>query len=252
LIAATFALAGGAHGVSYPARTLYENEVESPASLHDVLEGSNGSCGKPFNKKTGVSGCTPEQEAAASCESQARCLARKGYDGPTGVGTPNGIGAFQPSKEGGGEPSQEVVSGHKEAAGEAGGSAGSPAPVSSNSPGPGGGGSPAASATTVQISRLALTLNAILALNRTRPRASQVGFTFNVNAAVLVRAALSKRVRAHGHARWQTLPDSTTIAAAAGRNSRRLGGHNALAPGLYRLTLTPAHGAARSIVFVIG
>ena len=93
LMASVFALAGGANGVAYPAKTLYENEVKSPASLHDVTVGSNGECSKPFTE-TGLSGCTPAEEAAKSCASKAICLAATGYDGPTGVGTPDGIAAF--------------------------------------------------------------------------------------------------------------------------------------------------------------
>jgi hypothetical protein len=94
LIASTFALAGGANGVEYPAKTLYENEVKSPGSLHDVATGSNGECTKPFSE-TGLSGCTTAEEAK-SCASKAICLAGTGYDGPTGVGTPDGMTAFKP------------------------------------------------------------------------------------------------------------------------------------------------------------
>lgn len=67
LIAGVFALAGGTpRGVS-PGATLYANHRK----LHDVIRGSNGSCGgKPI------------------------CQAHRGYDGPTGLGTPNGLGAF--------------------------------------------------------------------------------------------------------------------------------------------------------------
>ena len=94
LIASTFALAGGANGVEYPAKTLYENEVKSTGSLHDVATGSNGECTKPFSE-TGLSGCTTAEEAK-SCASNAICVAGTGYDGPTGVGTPDGITAFMP------------------------------------------------------------------------------------------------------------------------------------------------------------
>ena len=48
LIASAFALAGGAGGVAYPSRTLYENELNAPASLHDIASGSNGECTKSF------------------------------------------------------------------------------------------------------------------------------------------------------------------------------------------------------------
>jgi len=93
LIASAFALAGGANGVEYPAKTLYENQVKSPGSLHDVTTGSNGECTKPFSE-TGLSGCTIAEEAK-SCASKAICVAGTGYDGPTGVGTPDGITAFK-------------------------------------------------------------------------------------------------------------------------------------------------------------
>jgi Fe2+ transport system protein FeoA len=95
LIASTFALAGGADKVEYPAKTLYENEVKSPGSLHDVATGSNGECTKPFSE-TGLSGCTTAEEGK-SCASKAICVAGTGYDGPTGVGTPDGIAAFKPA-----------------------------------------------------------------------------------------------------------------------------------------------------------
>ncbi|MHB8241423.1 MAG: S53 family peptidase, partial [Solirubrobacteraceae bacterium] len=94
IIAATYALAGGANGVSYPARTPYENVTAHPSSLHDVVSGSNGECAKPFNNGTGVSGCTNSEEGA-NCSQKAICLARSGFDGPSGVGTPHGLAAFQ-------------------------------------------------------------------------------------------------------------------------------------------------------------
>ncbi len=98
LIGATFALVGGAHDTEYPAKTLYENVAGSTGSLHDVTEGSNGECTKPFDEETGESGCTATEEAKASCSSHAICLARAGYDGPTGLGTPEGISAFEPAR----------------------------------------------------------------------------------------------------------------------------------------------------------
>ncbi len=70
VVAAEFALAGGSHGVEFPAQTLYSHIGESGA-LYDVSSGHNGSC-------TGASSCQ----------------ARVGYDGPTGVGSPVGLTAF--------------------------------------------------------------------------------------------------------------------------------------------------------------
>jgi subtilase family serine protease len=64
LLAGVFALAGDS--VTYAER-VYQN----PEDLYDITSGSNGSCG-----------------------GAAICTAGPGYDGPTGLGTPNGIGDF--------------------------------------------------------------------------------------------------------------------------------------------------------------
>jgi hypothetical protein len=66
MIAAVYALAGPAPTTS-PAETLYEH----PQDLYDVTNGSNGSCG-----------------------GTSLCNAEVGYDAPTGLGTPDGLGAF--------------------------------------------------------------------------------------------------------------------------------------------------------------
>lgn len=70
LIAAVYALAGGG-SADYPAADPYGHQADSPASIHDVTTGSNGSCGE-----------------------STMCGGATGYDGPTGVGTPKGIAAF--------------------------------------------------------------------------------------------------------------------------------------------------------------
>lgn len=64
LVASVFGLSGKVTG--WPGKFLYKN----PGDLYDVTSGSNGSCGAPL------------------------CQAGPGWDGPTGLGTPNGIGAF--------------------------------------------------------------------------------------------------------------------------------------------------------------
>jgi hypothetical protein len=94
IIASTYALAGGAQGVKYPAQILYENAAAHPVSLHDPIVGSSGECLKPFDEETGATGCDTAEEAK-SCSFDLICLAHSGYDGPTGVGTPRGISAFQ-------------------------------------------------------------------------------------------------------------------------------------------------------------
>ncbi len=66
LVAGIYALAGNASSVSYPATLAYGGA----SALHDVTSGSNGTC------------------------ATIMCKAAAGYDGPTGLGTPNGLGAF--------------------------------------------------------------------------------------------------------------------------------------------------------------
>lgn len=65
IIAAVYALSGNTAG--------YANAIpySHTASLFDVIAGSNG-----------------------TCPTTQWCTARTGWDGPSGLGTPNGIGAF--------------------------------------------------------------------------------------------------------------------------------------------------------------
>jgi hypothetical protein len=69
IITATYALAGTPTSGTYPAEYPYLHS----SHLFDVTKGSNGMCEKfrPY-----------------------LCHAERGYDGPTGLGTPNGTGAF--------------------------------------------------------------------------------------------------------------------------------------------------------------
>jgi hypothetical protein len=73
MIAATFALAGTPAAGTLPSSYLYAH----PTDFFDVTSGANGSCSPAY-----------------------LCTAETGYDGPTGLGTPDGIGAF--SNGGGG------------------------------------------------------------------------------------------------------------------------------------------------------
>ncbi|MFZ0388479.1 MAG: S8 family serine peptidase [Solirubrobacteraceae bacterium] len=70
IIAGVIGLAGS--DGSGEARMLYQHFNSDPGALHDITSGSNG-----------AGGCT-----------KPICSARKGYDGPTGLGTPDGLGAF--------------------------------------------------------------------------------------------------------------------------------------------------------------
>ncbi len=69
LVAGVYALAGGLPEGTTAASGLY-GQLGNSSALHDVTSGSNGSC------------------------STLMCKGAVGYDGPTGVGTPKGIGAF--------------------------------------------------------------------------------------------------------------------------------------------------------------
>jgi subtilase family serine protease len=66
IIGAVYTLSGKTSG--YPAKFAYK--PANKAFLNDITSGSNGSCGVPL------------------------CTARVGWDGPTGMGTPLGVGAF--------------------------------------------------------------------------------------------------------------------------------------------------------------
>lgn len=67
IISGVYAIAGNGGSLNYGSFP-----YSHPGSLHDVTIGSNGSCTK----------------------NSFLCVAKVGYDGPTGLGTPNGIGAF--------------------------------------------------------------------------------------------------------------------------------------------------------------
>jgi len=68
LIAGVYALAGNASSFAYPARSVY---LAPGSDLHDVTTGNDG-----------------------ACTHLLQCHAGAGFDLPTGVGTPKGMGAF--------------------------------------------------------------------------------------------------------------------------------------------------------------
>ncbi len=268
IIAAAFALAGGAAlqeggtPVEYPARTLYENVAANSWSLHDVTSGSNGACARGFSLQTGESECSAGEEAA-SCAERAICIAGSGYDGPSGVGTPAALAAFKAPAIAAQERPSEAPAG---ATSEPGG--GSHAAGGSGSGQPVGGSTAAAQAqqgetstasgksraahtraVSPSISALALTRSALAALTRRRSAPSRLWFTFKLNIEATLRVRLAVRVVKHGHGGWRNLPVGATIAGSPGSDTAHLGLARELAPGRYRLTLTPARGHARSLVF---
>jgi hypothetical protein len=292
IIASMFALAGGAHKVEYPAQTLYSHLGSK--LLYDVTEGGNGRCDGVYLT---CSGSMSPLSALDCGQGTLICNAAPGYDGPTGVGTPNGIAAFEPGGEGKQQTEEKRraeeklreeeqrseqereerqrkereaeeeknkqggnSAGNGSTSGTSGGGtsgAGASASTGASQAGGAGPSKGASSATasgnaTIELSAFALTPRALLALHGTRPKASQLAFAFTMNIAARIRVKLAKLIITRGHKRWQTLPYSLTIAGARGRDSARLSAHHALAPGRYRLTLTPVRGVARTLTFTAG
>ncbi len=261
LIAAVFALAGGAGAASYPAHTLYAEAHAAPGSLHDVTSGSNGECLKPSGAE-GLSGCSVAEEAA-SCSARLICLAGGGYDGPSGLGTPDGLGAFRAASEAGGSEAIEVRGGEHQEEGPSGktqpisgggSSSGSGAGTATGTSATSGAGTPpgTTAGAAVQLSGLALTWNALVALNRAHPRISQVAFAFTVNLAASVRVTLTTKTRRHRRTVWRQLGATLVFHLAGGRASKHLTARGALARGVYRLTVAPTGGIARTLQFQIG
>jgi hypothetical protein len=250
VIASTFALAGGVRSTSgYAAQTLYENAPVVPGSLHDVTSGSSGACHKPLNAE-GLAGCTPG-EAAESCAGASICLAGTGYDGPTGVGSPDGLRAFQGNAQFaaasgvGGQQGGAGTGGGSSAAATNGAGAGSPpvaVPPSHVAAGSSG-------AQAVRLSGLRLSPRSRRGGGRHDAEGALVFTSTGASPVRLTIARLrSPTRRSFGRAALDGRPVvSFKITARKGRNAwplRRLGG---LRLGRYRLTLTPAAGAAHSL-----
>jgi Subtilase family len=99
IVASLFALVGGAHGVEYPAATLYSRLGAPPgfASFYDVTTGGNGRCDGLY---TGACSGSLSPLSPFDCGAGALiCNAGPGYDGPTGVGAPDGLTTFTPESE---------------------------------------------------------------------------------------------------------------------------------------------------------
>jgi PKD domain-containing protein len=114
LVAAMWALAGGAAGVNYPSLYPYGHLADATKSLYDVTVGGNGYCdglavgqcngglsgpSNPNSYGFGMIDCDYADTAQPGTPSTgvAQCDAAPGYDGPTGVGTPIGLNALKPA-----------------------------------------------------------------------------------------------------------------------------------------------------------
>ncbi len=327
IVASMFALAGGSHGVEYPAQTLYEH-LET-GLLHPVTSGGNGECDGLYIE--GPSACKGSMNLrsarfAFDCGNGVLiCNAGPGYNGPAGVGTPDGIAALVPLTE---AERKAIEAKHAEEAtkkaeaeaaakqkaeaeaaaisareakeaesrkaaeakqasekteqteaeklakeledearvgvglgGSTNGSASNTKGAGSESQSATSNGSASSSSaggtgSTIHLSHLMLTARASAVLARGEPTISQVAFAFTLSAParvrVRVRVTLSRLVRAGGHTRWVTAPGGFTLSAARGHDRTHLRGRGTLTAGRYRLTLTPAHGAVRSLGFLLG
>ncbi len=284
IVAAMFALAGGAHGVAYPAQTLYSHL--GSRLLHDVVGGGDGKCDGVYTSCSGSMNPLSPNFPLDCGAGVWICNATAGYDGPTGVGTPAGIAALRPRETGAGEGESqqkgtEAANGKEEAgtkgsggepptenpprggqapAESAPGSPGTPAPgawTASPAPQPAsssGGDRAGGSASSVaRVTRLALTARARLALRRGARRValSRVAFSFSLSRRARVRISFAVLRRTPAGPRWRIV-SSSAFTASAGAHRRHLDGARSLAGGSYRLTLTPAGGAARSMLLRVG
>jgi hypothetical protein len=270
IVAAMFALAGGGHGVAYPARTLYSHL--GSALLHDVTAGGNGECDATYSA---CSGSLKPLSPFDCGEGASICNAAIGFDGPTGVGTPASVAAFtisgespgsgSPESKGGGSPGggEGEAGGAGEGASEEGpltgptsaqpggattpGTSAAPAPSAPVALGPAS--SPAA-APPIRLAGLALTPRALAAARHGRAPRARIAFAFTLSASDVVDAALARAVGRGGHVRWVTLAGAgARLHARAGANRDRLRGAAPLAAGVYRLTLAPLGGAAQARYF---
>ncbi len=318
IIASMFALAGGSHGVEYPAQTLYEH-LETGV-LHPVTSGGNGECDDLYSSCTGSLSPFSTRFAFDCGQGALICNAGPGYNGPAGVGTPDGIGALKPLTE---AERKAVEAKHAEEATrraeaeaaaklkaeeEAAAKANEekriegpfeekPAPLETGSKGSGGGGTTTGAAgasgsggssggntsagagnssphgssiltgsstptdsgkanpgrgAVLRLSHLMLTARASAVFARGLPAISQVAFAFTLSAPARVRVTLSRLVRVSGRLHWSTAPGGFKLSATGGHDRTHLRGRGTLPAGHYRLTLTPVHGAARSLAFRLG
>jgi plastocyanin len=131
LVAAMWALAGGAGSEKYPAKSLYDRLRFTPGSRSDITVGGNSWCagdgkthcsnvlkspaeigggnGNPNNLVIRLQNGTQHRAGILDCgykfdgtrgtlTHDAQCYAKVGYDGASGVGAPTGLSLFVPTK----------------------------------------------------------------------------------------------------------------------------------------------------------
>ncbi len=134
LAAAAFALAGGAHGLAYPALALYGHTT---SSHYDVTVGGNGFCGgegapqcpDPNTLGYGILDCAYDASGLPTPGTGA-CDAAAGFDGPSGIGAPASMTLFAVPKLSVSSVAGPTTTVH--------GSAGGPWSIAASDPVPGG------------------------------------------------------------------------------------------------------------------
>jgi PKD domain len=94
-ISSMYALAGGGDGLRYPALAVYGLAADA-TSRFDVTQGGNDACGGVPEPACEGAEANKAFGEHVSCEGTTECNAAPGFDGPSGVGTPNGLGLFKP------------------------------------------------------------------------------------------------------------------------------------------------------------
>lgn len=268
IIASMFALAGGIDGAAHPAETLYSH-LETTV-LYTVTSGGNGKCDGAYLSCQGSLNPTSSRypldcgEGSLICNAAQAC-GNSYYDGPTGVGTPNGIGALEPGPETSITP-LECKSSSKSAGvggggGETQGSEEPPPDSAGKAPvAPPAGKEQTTAPTnpsktasvTPQLQSLALTRSALAASRRAGLIEDRLAIVFKLTGSASLHLAIQEQVTVHGHKRWHAVSGSFSFSAGKGRSTRNLSGHRKLARGRYRLTLAVRGGGSRSIVFTVG
>ena len=110
IIAAMYGLAGGAHGVTYPALTLYGHLrasrcTTSPSAATAGATVRARRSAQPEPARLGHRRLRLPRHGGDPHVGDRACDALPGYDGPTGVGAPNGLAMFaRPGRRGNQRP----------------------------------------------------------------------------------------------------------------------------------------------------
>jgi hypothetical protein len=183
------------------------------------------------------------------CPTKSEPSKEKGKSGGSGSGdgsgtttsTGNGAGGEQ---EGPSSTNETGDTGQQSATGSTQQSTGGSTPDGSTTkPSP----SSTGAAQAPRITALKLTAIARAALHSDLVSVARVAFSCTLSRAARVGVTLAIQIRSARSMHWRTLHSSLTFAAIRGVNRRRLHGSDRLTPGIYRLTLTPAGGTARSL-----